>query len=159
MAIFIFMYSYCIKTALTRTFLPEKVYIIFNESWNYADALYYILHPELSGVKTKICTNLIVRNFQDIKHIFGLKWGYVKDRFNIQLICKNNIPDKNTIALLKEVILKFSGAKNKIPYRIIKLMEIIKSAEKNPDTIYGLLIEQNKGIHFGNSAKPEIKTI
>lgn len=109
--IFIFMYGYCIKTALTRTFLPEKVYIIFNESWNYADALYYILHPELSGVKTKICTNLIVRNFQDIKHIFGLKWGYVKDRFNIQLICKNNIPNKNTIALLKEVILKFSGAK------------------------------------------------
>lgn len=157
--IFIFMYGYCIKTALTRTFLPEKVYIIFNESWNYADALYYILHPELSGVKTKICTNLIVRNFQDIKHIFGLKWGYVKDRFNIQLICKNNIPNKNTIALLKEVILKFSGAKNKIPYRIIKLMEVIKSAEKNPDTIYGLLIEQNKGIHFGNSAKPEIKTI
>lgn len=75
------------------------------------------------------------------------------------LYAKNNIPDKNTIALLKEVILKFSGAKNKIPYRIIKLMEIIKSAEKNPDTIYGLLIEQNKGIHFGNSAKPEIKTI
>lgn len=69
------------------------------------------------------------------------------------------LDNKNTIALLKEVILKFSGAKNKIPYRIIKLMEVIKLAEKNPDTIYGLLIEQNKGIHFGNSAKPEIKTI
>lgn len=157
--IFIFMYSYCIKTTLTRTFLPEKVYIVFNESWNYADALYYILHPELSGVKTKVCTNLIIRNFQDIKHVFSLKWGYIKDRFNIQFICKNNIPDKNTIALLKEVILKFSGAKNKIPYRIIKLMEVIKSAEKNPDTIYGLLIEQNKGIHFGNSEKPETKMI
>lgn len=38
-------------------------------------------------------------------------------------------------------------------------MEVIKSAEKNPDTIYGLLIEQNKGIYFGNSTKPEIKTI
>lgn len=157
--IFIFMYGYCVKAALTRTFLQEKVYMIFNESWNYADSLYCILYPELSGVRTKICTNLIVRNFQDIKHIFGIKWGYIKDRFNIQLISQKNIPDKNTIALLKEVILKFSGAKNKIPHRIIELLELVKFIEKNPDTTYGLLIEQNKGITYGSSKKQETKSI
>lgn len=157
--IFIFMYGYCVKASLTRMFLQEKVYMIFNESWNYADSLYCILYPELSGVRTKICTNLIIRNFQDIKHIFGIKWGYIKDRFNIQLISQKNVPDKNTIALLKEIILKFSGAKNKIPHRIIELLELVKFIEKNPDITYGLLIEQNKGITYGNSKKQETKSI